>query len=291
VSARRLSALRSVPGLARLATDEVAALAAVAEERFIARGALLVRRGDAASRAFVLLDGRARTGPTLLGAHAIVGGLEMLAGVHAEADVVAETDVLALVLRRADVLDFFEESFAATHAAMRALAGEILAAVQRIDGGHHPLRRVPAPPPRPPAGPLTLADKLLQLHTGLVMGQSRLEAVAALAQSAVEERWRRGAVLWRAGDRAGAGFSIVAGAVECRRPGRAPYVVARPLDVGVVEAYAGASRWYEAVAAADTIALRLDIADVIDVIEDHTDLIHDVLKGLAATLLQLGRPQ
>jgi CRP-like cAMP-binding protein len=286
--ARRLSALRAVPGFDALDTDEVAALAAVAEETFVARGALLVRRGEPATRTFIILDGQARASRTLVGPRTVVGGLEMLAGVPIALDVRAETDVLALALRRDHVLDFFEESYAATVGGLRALAGQVLGELRRRDLGHRPFP-APARPPLPrPGGPLSLADKLLHLHAGLTLGLSRLEALGNLAQIAVEERRERGAVMWRAGEPAAAGWSIVAGEVECRRPGRAPYRVAAPLDIGVLEAHAGAPRWYDAVAATDLIALRLDVADVLDVVEDHVDLAHDILRSMAGALLRLG---
>lgn len=288
--ARRLSALRAVPGFAALPTDELAALAGVAEEQFVARGASLVKHGDPPLRAYVILDGRARVRGHALGPRSLIGGLELLAGVPVTCDVTAESDVLALALRRGDVLDFFEESYAATFGGMRALAGQVLAEMTRLDMGHRPFAAPPVPPRRrSTAGPLSLADKILHLHAGMMMGKSRLEAVADVAQATVEEHMAAGTVLWRTGDAAAHTFAIVSGEVECRRPGRAPYRVGAAQDVGAIEAHAGAARWYDATAVTDVVALRIELADVIDVIEDHVDLAHDILRSMAGVLLQLGR--
>ncbi len=287
--ARRLSALRAVPGFAGLPTDELAALAGVAEEQLVARGAPIVKRGDPPLRAYVILDGKAHARGHALGPRSVVGGLELLAGVPIACDVTTESDVLALALRRGDVLDFFEESYAATFAGMRALAAQVLGELARRDMGHRPFAAPPPPPRRRSSGPLSLADRILHLHNGMMMGKSRLEAVADVAQVTVEEHAPAGTVLWLCGDLAAHTYSIVSGEIECRRPGRAAYRVGPGNDAGAVEAHAGAARWYDAIAATDLVALRIELADVMDVIEDNVDLAHDILRSMAGVLLQLGR--
>jgi CRP-like cAMP-binding protein len=284
---QRVAALRAVPGLAALGTDEIAALAASAEERFFSRGARLTQRGAAVGAVHVILDGTLRAGERRLAARDVVGALEVLAAVPAADDAVAESDVLALALRRGEVLDFLEESFAATHGVLRALASEtlkrLMARPEEPWPGHQ------AAPPPAPAGAMALADKLVQLHGSILFGRTRLEALADLARVAVEERRERGAMLWRGGERSGHGYIVVAGGIECRVPGHAARTMGPGCGAGVLESLAGAPRWFEARAAGDLVALRIEMGDTLDIIEDHMDLAHDILRGLAAGLLALRR--
>ncbi|MCA9647120.1 MAG: hypothetical protein KC492_40810, partial [Myxococcales bacterium] len=51
----------------------------------------------------------------------------------------------------------------------------------------------------------------------------------------------------------------------------------------------GVPRWYTAIAETDVVVLRVEVGDLIDILEDHTELAVNMLRGLSASVLELRR--
>jgi len=114
--ATKRDVLAATPLFARLARDELAALADLAGERRVARDAVVMRRGDPDCALLVLVLGRLRVGAAsadgreitvgLMEPGAVLGEIALLDGQPRSLDVVAMLDSVLLSVERRDFLPF-----------------------------------------------------------------------------------------------------------------------------------------------------------------------------------------
>lgn len=297
----RIIALRRFPGFARLRPQELAAIAAFTEARFFPKGSVLTEPGRPSQEIFLLVEGsvgeldggvevRRWTGQDA------IGGMAALTQDPCGQHYVALEDTEAFSLNYEDMIDVFEDHFSILVQVLGGMSRALLDTRRALgfDAGYEP----PAEPERAPhsLARLSLVDKILMMRNQQDLGKQDVEVAAELARNAIEWRYPAGTELWAAGDAADHYLFIVAGCVEGLVPGEAaaqgePARSAQRLrlgassSIGIMDAIAAVPRWYHAVAETDVVVLRIEVSDLLDILEDHTELALNMLRMLASTVL------
>jgi CRP-like cAMP-binding protein len=184
------------------------------------------------------------------------------------------------------IQDLIEENFGILSDGLASLAGDLLTRAAACDDDAW-LRAPAKPLTVAGSGPLDVAEKMIQLSGAVLLSGSRLEAAAELARIAVDVRLAQGQPMWRRDDAGPDFWLILDGEVELTTA-RGERLRAGPgHELGAIEALAKAPRWYDAVAAKPVRALRLPVADLLDVIEDQRDVGMLLMRELAVEILRL----
>jgi CRP-like cAMP-binding protein len=286
-SLERILAFKSAPDLAGLAARELATLAEAAapercrageppwEERESARLHLVVEGRVRVTRC----DGEVRDH----GAHSLLGAPEVLAG-NAAPPAVAVEDTLLFSIERGALLDILEDDFATALAVLRHLGRESLAVRRRLGEISRPVPGTIAAPD--PSRCLELGERIALLRSTPPFPGVRVHTLGQIALDMRPVTLAAGERAWRRGDRADWTGIVLTGEVT-PGPRRRTRTVGPGALLGMEEALAGESRWYAAVARKPTLLLRLDVASLIDVLEDDPDMAVEVLTVLARDLLEL----
>lgn len=301
----RIIALRRFPGFAQLRPQELAALAAFAEERFFPRGSALLEPGRATQDIVLLVSGSVgelESGVVVRrwAGRDVIGGMSAMTQDPVGQHFVALEDTEAFSLNYEDMLDVFEDHFSILVAVLGGMSRAMLEARRELglDGGYEaPTEPELAPHSRPR---LSVVEKILMLRNLQDLGKHEVEVSAELARNATEWRYTAGKALWAAGDTADHYLFIVSGCVKGLVPEQ-PATEGQPAKpaqrirlgasspIGIMDALAGVPRWYHAVAETDVVVLRIEISDLIDILEDHAELALNMLRMLATTVLELRR--
>ena len=122
--------------------------------------------------------------------------------------------------------------------------------------------------------------------------QTRIEALADLAQETEDLTLPAGQILWRAGDVADHALMPISGIIACETDdGRQKFKFDPGSTVGGIDALANMPRWYQAQAETPVRTLRVEGQRLLDVIEDNIELGMDMLRvfGLGLRQLQVDR--
>lgn len=287
--AGHLLALRSFPWLAQLSVADLAALTAIFDERLIRRRTVMVRPGQPVPAVYFILDGQvkvSRAAREEVVSQGPIGFLELLAGEPQKLAAAAMTEVVALVANPDGILDLIEENFGILADGLASLAGDLLSRASARDDDFW-LRAPTKPLAIAGSGPLDIAEIMIQLSGSVSLSRSRLESAAELARIAVEERLPEGQPMWQRGDAGPDSWLILDGEVELTNARGKRLRAGAGHELGAIEALAKAPRWYDAVAAKPVRALRLPVADLLDVIEDQRDVGMLLMRELAADILRL----
>lgn len=273
VPVQRLMALRQYPGFAAADLNELAVLAEnVVEQRFPA-GAVITRAGRVPAIQLVL-DGRIASGDASWGALELVGAIEAMAGRPVSTPIIAAEETRTLQLAAADLADILEDNIGLLSIVRRNVARQLLAVRRHLTG-----RAQLAIAGRP----LGLVDRLLALRHQLPFANGRIQALAALAETAREVEWSASTAIARAGDATDVAYVIVEGAVRVRDrilgPGDA---------VGLLESLAEVPHVESADTLVPTRALQISASALFDLVEDHTDLGLAIIASLARELAEQG---
>jgi CRP-like cAMP-binding protein len=114
-------------------------------------------------------------------------------------------------------------------------------------------------------------------------------ALAALARLATALRVPAGAHLTRERDPLGMVYFVSRGALRLSRGGSAMGVVTNPGAVGMLAALAGDTRGVDAVAVSETIVLAVQAEDVLEILEDHFDMMQSALRRTASEGIKIRR--
>lgn len=209
--------------------------------------------------------------------------LEVFAGRAVAEPVRASVETRTLQLTAADLADVLEDNYDLLSTTRRGIARHLLA--QRrggsATGGERELWRRPAPVLVTGAH-TGLVERLVVLRQQLPF--ARMQALAALAQSASEQTWQAGDVLRSGGDFADGAYVILDGTVRVHR--RACELVMAPNDMlGMLETLAEQVHQATLVAEASVRTLRISATALVDVMEDHTDLALALVSQLAGEVL------
>jgi CRP-like cAMP-binding protein len=115
------------------------------------------------------------------------------------------------------------------------------------------------------------------------------QALAALAQHITPVRIAKGTQLAREGSLLGIVYLIIEGKIVASRNGHSWGEFAAPGSIGFLPALAGGMQGIDCVAEEDTIALALRSEDMLEVLEDHFDLLLGAMRGFARSAIELRR--
>jgi CRP-like cAMP-binding protein len=115
------------------------------------------------------------------------------------------------------------------------------------------------------------------------------QALAALAQHITPVRIAKGTQLAREGSLLGIVYLIIEGKIVASRNGLSWGEFAAPGSIGFLPALAGGMDGIDCVAVEDTIALALRSEDMLEVLEDHFDLLLGAMRGFARSAIELRR--
>lgn len=283
---------RTIPAFERLSSGELAAIAQHANEEFYPAGRVLLERGEPADAVFLVIDGlvslsRGDKPPRSLGPGEAVGFLELLARTGEEMHLRVDRDTLALKLDWDAQLDVCEQHFGVLLEYIRYLSRRTIQESRTFAprGGKKTSTRA-----LELGGPLHFVTRVLALQQCDAFPTNAMDALAELARHVTRVDWSDGATIWNAGDPARDFLAILSGRARLTRgPDRTqPVVRARPDALGMHETLAGMARRYDAVAAGDLTALKIEIEPFLDILEDHFDLAIEFTSLMARGVLEGG---
>jgi len=288
---QRTLILKTFPGFAALSAAQLAVLASITREQLFDEGAVLLTPGMPVKAFYLIVEGRVqalqRGKPTqILGPRTVVGGLAALTGDPEGAHAIALEQTVALEMDGEDLEDVFEEHFSIYEGVLRGIARTFREAQIRVGGG--PAVAVETEMAAVDATkPIGLVQRMFLWHRASNFPHGSIEALADMANDAVERRFRAGERLWARGEPAQGSLYVVQGDVECRPAEGSPFVLGAGYYVGGLDAMANLGRWYEAVAKTDIVALWLPQSSLLDVLEDHTELALAMMRNLARGLVAM----
>ena len=148
----------------------------------------------------------------------------------------------------------------------------------------------PEHPPIPAAAEETEMDPKIIERVFLFEGvdafeESNVDDLVALAQISREERYRRGDVIYREGDEAGALYVVIEGRVVCTRGGREVLRVEKRDTFGQTSVLDGGRRPVTAVVASDEArVLAIDRHDLLALIADRPELLRGIFNAVTRHL-------
>ena len=272
-SIHRLLTLRQYPGFADAELEELAVIAENVVDTTFPAGAIAAPAGRVPSLLLVV-EGRIETATASYGPREVFGSLEVIAGRALKSPAIAVLPTRVLQLGPADFANLLEDNFGLLTNVRRTLARQLLAT--------NPRARVRSRLPyKVRSETLGLVDRLVLLRHQITFATGRIQALASLAQSTREVRFRPGDTITRAGSPATSSFVLVEGTVRTA-DGR----TLAPNDaLGVLESLADAAYTVTADAVTPVRALECPSISLFDVIEDHTDLALALISRLASELL------
>jgi CRP-like cAMP-binding protein len=287
----RMLALRKLPMLASLPTEELALIAERCRERFYPRGSVLLQEGEPIAALRFVIEGRvhmSRRGLRLGHANpgAAVGGLGVLAReTSGDIEAVAEQDTLVLEFDADDVFETLEDRFAILHHMLREMSAEIVRLVKRLPAGAQP--PIPLVEGELPPRDLDLVERILFLRQTPSFSKSSINALAELSRGLSEVSFDPGITLWREGEASGGVLLLLSGSVRCTSQGGFDFKAGQGWPLGAADAVAGLPRWFHALTETRVVALHADREQLIDVFEDNVDMAFDYLELAAKSVLNM----
>lgn len=219
--------------------------------------------------------------PRRLQAPAVIGAINVNLRRPFSRTATAITDVRALVLREDDWIDALEEHFEFAHTSVIRGADNLhkLRLATSPSGG---FAEPPAPSDEEPHA-LNLQERTLALRGVSIFRTAGIQALALLATGATERALAPGERLFARDEPAKTLVVVARGTIRIERED--PVIRARFGPGSLVGGGASISfvtRPFAAEAEGSAVVLELHREDVIDALEDHVELIHSTLAGLAA---------
>jgi CRP-like cAMP-binding protein len=132
----------------------------------------------------------------------------------------------------------------------------------------------------------TLA-RLLALEGVEIFAQCDVDDLAAVAAVAREHRFAAGERIWAEGDPGDALYIVVKGKVAARRAGDTILVVQEKQAIGDVSLLDGSPRPTDMVATEETVTLRVDRRDFLDLLSDRPELLKGIFRAVSEQLKQV----
>src|SRR5688572_28999814 len=289
---QRVLLLRTFEAFRDLSPVELAAVAEHVRPRLFRKGAQLFPLGRVVRSNHFVVEGKVaivREGKQVrvFGPQSSLGGLASLTGEPETQVYLALEDTETLELLRDDIQDVFEDNFRIFQGVMRAITRVVLEVRRRLgpSAGFQPVTN--ADPVRP-VGELGLVEKIFFLRQTMSFAQTRIEALADLAQETEDLTLPAGQILWRAGDVSDHALMPISGIIACETDdGRQKFKFDPGSTVGGIDALANVPRWYQACAETPVRTLRVDAQRLLDVVEDNIELGMDMLRVFGLGLRQL----
>ncbi len=276
IPVQRLLALRQQPGFADVDLAELATMAENLVETSFRAGTIVATPTGRVPALHLIVDGRFESGSAGWDARQVFGVLEVFAGRAVAEPVVAAVDTRTLQLAASDLAEILEDNYGLLSNTRRGIARYLLSKRVGRTTWQRP-QQVVAPYRHP-----GLVERLIVLRHQLPFG--RMQALAALAQSAVEVSWQPGEIIRSAGDPADGAFVLLDGSVRGLR-GSSEHVLVPNDMIGMLETLAERDHGMTTIAATPVRALRIPAVALVDVMEDHTDLGLGMITQLAGEVL------
>lgn len=133
--------------------------------------------------------------------------------------------------------------------------------------------------------PRSLVERLIELRSG-PFGYMNVEALVDLARHMREIRLAKGQLIWSAGDASTHALHVHYGRVRCTSGDGRHVDVGRGFTIGVLDVWGSEGRVYEARAETDLIAYQVEFENFLSLLETHTEVGVDLLRGFAKRLLE-----
>jgi len=286
----RLLAFRSFPGLRQVDSTNLSLLAEAARERRFPKGATISFPGEPVRAMHFIRDGEVALMRDGVPARKfrggdIVGSIAAITRDPAGQHVVAAADTRTFEVERDDLEDALEESFPLLHSALRGMMRGVLAS--RLELPNDAGFSEPILEPIRPSADLGLVERVLFVRRLLTYGAGGVEAFADLARDMTEIRRPEGTILWEVGEPSQDSVLLYSGVIRCETERNQRFFLGPDSVVGGIDSIAGEPRWFRATAHTDIIALRGEVTELIDVIEDHPNLGLGMLRVAARILSDL----
>ncbi|MEO1170883.1 MAG: cyclic nucleotide-binding domain-containing protein [Myxococcota bacterium] len=285
-SIERLLALRVFPGFRDVPAESISPLARYAEDRMFEAGATILEEGSPVTRVHFVLEGQVKISRSGMPFRLIepgqgFGALAALAQVQHGVTATAVEKTRTLELASRDLELVFLEHFDLLSATLRALTKAVGAERRQLPGGGYSpeIDEGDYPPLE-----MTLIERLVAYKNSLLIQNHRVDALAQLARSSTERRFEPGDALWAQGELSPWVFHIVAGRVRYSGDDGVSFDFGAGGFVGALDAMNVEGRRYQATAVAPTVALAFHVGDLIDILEDHTYMALDFVRGVAEDL-------
>jgi CRP-like cAMP-binding protein len=272
-------AIRALPLVADIHLDELAVVAEHARSHRVARGEALPP-GIHLILAGRVVEWRAGRAFRVHGPQHVVGGIDALALTATDTTLLVEDEASTLAIGRDDLRDILEDNFGALSATLQGVAASTLRMRRELRPGagfpSHGTGRADA------AAALDEPwTRVAYLRARRWLPAARIETLGHLAREAALVSVTDGEVLWTEGEPADDVALIVRGTVACRSAAGQRFQRGAGTIVGLDEALAIDTRWYEAVAREPLTILRVTRAAILDALEDDPDTALHMLTTLA----------
>jgi len=219
--------------------------------------------------------------PWRLKAPAVIGILDVNQRRPFSRTATAITDVHALVLHEDDWAEALEEHFEFARATILGLAAD----VHRLHLQASPTGGFPEAPKSDDHEPhaLNLQERTLAIRAVPCFRTAAVQALALLAVGAGERTLDRSERLFSYGDAASSIFVVARGTVHIERED--PKIRARfgpGAIIGGGAALSFVTQPYTAVAETQAVVLELRREDIVDVLEDHLEIVRAIFAGLGS---------
>ncbi|MEL6195504.1 MAG: cyclic nucleotide-binding domain-containing protein [Myxococcota bacterium] len=285
-SIERLLALRSFPGLRDVAAASIAPMARYTVDRDFVSGEMILEEGSPVTTMHFVLDGQVEISRSGLPFRRIepgqsFGSLAALAGVQegVTAQTTKKTRTLELSVENLELVML--EHFDLLTAALTALGAATIHERMKLDGAGY---STDIEEGTCPARDMSLIEKTVSLKDALFISRHRVDALIDLARSSQELRYKAGDVMWNWGDREKTVAHVVCGVISCVTKDDMHFRFGAGAFLGAMDAMTDEGRWFRATAQSDVVVLRFDIDDFIDIIEDHSYMAMELLRGISDDL-------
>lgn len=273
--------------------DTVRHIVQAAREVFFSASDRLFREGDAPQFIYFLVDGevhlvREGAEPWAFGQGDVVGVLDADAADLHRRSAIAQTDVHALAVRVRDWHDTQEDNLEMVRLRLQGNARNLLERGLSLAPScgfeqHVSLGAAPSLVSQMSlADELNAFERLLSLRLAPAFSLAGTQSLLELAREAREVRLSPGEVLFQEGDEARSFFVNVTGVVSLERRGME--MTAQFGPTALVGGYMGIGQvTYPVTARAETelVAMSIELAHLLEVMEDHYDLIRAMMAFMA----------
>ncbi|MEO8846945.1 MAG: cyclic nucleotide-binding domain-containing protein [Kofleriaceae bacterium] len=266
--------------------DQLGSLLSIARRVDVEVGQVLYSRGDPMTTLFQVVGGnvelQAPDVPTWrVDDRGAVGLIDFAIGRSYTRAAVATAPSQLLELDAADYRDYLEDNYEVGHRILSQMSGRLIADMIASPDPAHFLARTADHERRWVAEvEIPLVERLIIFSRMPAFLGTSMQALANLAQNAVERRFTPGDVIATAGTDPGTVSLLVEGTVDLGLPNGPVRRGGRDF-VAHLEELALGPRLTTATCATDAIVLQLDRDDLIDRIEEHFDLAMTLLAFVA----------
>ncbi len=279
----RLLAIRSFPGFRDVSPEALAPMARYARERSFDAGEVILEEGMPVRSLYCIVRGEVRVSRSglpfrLIRSGQSFGALAALAGVQEGVTATVTRPTEALEVSFVDFETVLLEHFDLLTAMLREISRATLLERARLErGGYEGTAEEGTAPP----GEMSLTEKLVSLKDALFISKHRVDALVDLARSSVEVRYHPGALLWEAGVHSSRITHVVSGIIDCVTPGGVRFDFGAGAFLGAMDSMNRGGRWFTATARTPVVALTFESDDFVDIIEDHSYMALDLLRGIS----------